>query len=125
VDVPVQFFQSVIGIEIAVIGALLFQIRYFDRDDTRQSEQATDPRILVVFALVLFATIFGSLWGIAHHGQRTAASLVTAGVAISVLPILLRSFPQLRRADLSIASRVVGVVAYVAFVTGLVVLVNE
>jgi hypothetical protein len=30
VEVPVQFFQSVIAIELAVAGALLWQIRYFE-----------------------------------------------------------------------------------------------
>jgi len=34
VDVPVQYFQSVIGIELAVTGALLWQIRFFE---SRQS----------------------------------------------------------------------------------------
>jgi hypothetical protein len=29
VDVPVQYFQSVIAIELAVTGALLWQIRFF------------------------------------------------------------------------------------------------
>ena len=32
VDVPVQFFQSTIAIELAVAGALLWEIRYFDRE---------------------------------------------------------------------------------------------
>jgi hypothetical protein len=29
-DVPVQYFQSVITIELAVAGALLWQMRYFE-----------------------------------------------------------------------------------------------
>jgi hypothetical protein len=29
VAVPIQYFQSVIAVELAVTGALLFQIRYF------------------------------------------------------------------------------------------------
>ena len=28
--VPVQYFQSVIAVQIAVAGALLFQVRFFD-----------------------------------------------------------------------------------------------
>jgi len=34
VDLPVQYFQSVIAIELAVTGALLWQIRFFE---SRQS----------------------------------------------------------------------------------------
>ena len=30
VDVPVQYFQSVIAIELAVAGALLWQMRFFE-----------------------------------------------------------------------------------------------
>ena len=30
VDIPVQYFQSVIAIEVGVAGVLLFQIRFFD-----------------------------------------------------------------------------------------------
>jgi hypothetical protein len=34
VDVPVQFFQSTIAIELAVAGALLWEIRFFERNGT-------------------------------------------------------------------------------------------
>jgi hypothetical protein len=30
VDVPVRYFQSVIAIEMAIVGVLLFQIKFFD-----------------------------------------------------------------------------------------------
>jgi hypothetical protein len=40
-DVPVQYFQSVITIELAVAGALLWQIHYFD------SKSRTDPTRLI------------------------------------------------------------------------------
>ena len=33
-DVPVQYFQSVIAIELAVTGALLWQIRFFESRDS-------------------------------------------------------------------------------------------
>src|SRR4029453_19041692 len=47
VDVPVQFFQSVIAIELAVAGALLWQMRFFaPRDATRrESEGLPDSRL--------------------------------------------------------------------------------
>jgi hypothetical protein len=35
--VPVQFFQSVIAVELAIVGALLWQIRFFDKEDNRSS----------------------------------------------------------------------------------------
>jgi hypothetical protein len=38
VDVPVQYFQSVIAIELAVTGALLWQIRFFDSKTTDHPE---------------------------------------------------------------------------------------
>jgi hypothetical protein len=127
-DVPVQFFQSVIGIEVAITGALLFEIRFFDRDTTRRAGEAgPDGRWLVLFALVLFATVFGSLWGIVHHGQQLAASFVTAGLAISLLPILSRalasSVPANARGHSS-AHKIVGLLAYVVLVTAVVVLLN-
>jgi hypothetical protein len=47
--------------------------------------------------IVLTATIFGSLEAIRESGGRWAAVLVTVGLAISLLPILLRVLPTLRR----------------------------
>ena len=35
-DVPVQYFQSVIAIELAVSGALLWQMRFFESDSARR-----------------------------------------------------------------------------------------
>ena len=64
----VQYFQSVIAIELAVAGALLWQIRYyFDSGDKdrRDGEQLPDPRLRLGLAVVLAATMFGSLWAIA------------------------------------------------------------
>ena len=66
-DVPVQFFQSTIAIELAVAGALLWQIRYFERGKPgeRDRQQLPDPRLQIFFAFVLGATLFGSLGAIA------------------------------------------------------------
>jgi hypothetical protein len=58
-DVPIQYFQSVIAMELAVAGALLFQVRYFDKD--RAAEPQSDPRIRLFMAVVLAATLFGCL----------------------------------------------------------------
>jgi hypothetical protein len=67
VDVPVQFFQSVIAIELAVAGVLLWQIRFFQPRDARRRDRdhLPDSRLQLGLALVLGATLFGSLWAIA------------------------------------------------------------
>jgi len=41
--VPVQYFQSVIAIELAVTGALLWQMRYFEPQDRKQSPTRRAP----------------------------------------------------------------------------------
>jgi glucose-6-phosphate-specific signal transduction histidine kinase len=95
VDVPVQFFQSTIAIELAVAGALLWEIRYFERENeaNQDRQQRPDARLRLFFALVLGATLFGSLWALADEGTTLAATLVTIGVAISLLPIFVRVLP--------------------------------
>ena len=64
VDVPVQYFQSVITIELAVTGALLWQMRYFESAEARRRDggHLPDARLRLGLALVLGATLFGSLW---------------------------------------------------------------
>jgi hypothetical protein len=132
VDVPVQFFQSTIAIELAVAGALLWEIRYFERNSgaTRDRQGVRHPRLQLFFALVLGATLFGSLWAIADEGNALAATLVTTGVAISVLPILLRVLPPLARdartseRDPDNALTVVGLFVYVVVVGGVIALIN-
>ena len=98
-DVPVQYFQSVIAIELAVAGALLWQIRFFESKDTtrRDGEQLPDPRLRLCLALVLGATLFGSLWAMADEGPKWAALAVTIGLAVSLTPILLRVLPPLAK----------------------------
>lgn len=131
-DVPVQFFQSVIAIELAVTGALLWQIRYFESNDSRRrgSEPLPDSRLRLGLALVLGATVFGSLWAIADEGPKWAALAVTVGVAVSLIPILLRVLPPLakdaatNKRDSGYAVTIVGLVLYVAVVAGFLVLLD-
>src|SRR5262245_4391820 len=132
VDVPVQFFQSAITIELAVAGALLWQIRFFEsREAARQDgERDVDSRLRLGLALVMGATVFGSLWAIADEGPRWAALAVTIGLAISLLPILLRVLPPLAR-DVATKERdpdysitILGLVLYVAVVAGFLVLLD-
>jgi hypothetical protein len=132
VDVPVQYFQSVIAIELAVTGALLFEIRYFDRDEALRTaeEHRTDPRLLLGLGVVLAATVFGSLAAMLHDAGTTAASAVTVGLAISVLPILLRVLPPLARSprtqahDPDLAWTIGGLLMYVVVVAGVIALLN-
>jgi hypothetical protein len=132
VDVPVQFFQSVIAIELAVTGALLWQIRFFDSRDARQhaKEHLPDSRLRLGLALVLGATMFGSLWAIADEGPKWAALAVTVGLAVSLIPILLRVLPPLAKdaatdeRDPDYAVTVLGLVLYVAVVAGFLVLLD-
>ena len=129
-DVPVQFFQSVIAIELAVAGALLWQMRFFESRDTgqRDEEHLPDPRIRLLLALVLGATLFGSLWAIANHGQSGSATVVTIGLAVSLLPIMLRVLPPLARdavtneRDPNYAVAVIGLLLYAVVVGGIIVL---
>lgn len=96
-DVPVQYFQSVITIELAVAGALLWQMRYFEpRDGRRDSARLPDPLLRLGIAFVMGATIFGALWAMADEGPRWAAIAVTLGLSISLVPILVRVLPPLR-----------------------------
>jgi hypothetical protein len=86
--------------------------------------------LLLLLAIVLAATLFGSLWGIRHHGQAWAASAVTAGLAISLLPILLRVLPPLARSaqtharDPDFGFTVAGILGYVAVIVGALILLN-
>src|SRR4029453_13019306 len=89
VDVPVQYFQSVIAIEVAVAGALLWQMRFFESSSApREGEPLPDARLRVALALVLGGTVFGSLWAMADEGPKWAALVVTIGLAVSRVPIL-------------------------------------
>jgi hypothetical protein len=73
-DIPVQYFQSVIAIELAVSGALLWQIRFFESNTApRQGDPLPDARLRLGLALVLGTTLFGSLWAMADEGPKWAA----------------------------------------------------
>jgi hypothetical protein len=132
VDVPVQYFQSVIAIELAVAGALLWQIRYFDSADRAQVEgsRLPDARLRLGLAVVLAATIFGSLWAMADEGPKWAALLVTVGLAVSLVPILLRVLPPLTRdaktseRDRDYVVTVIGLILYAGFVAGVLLLLD-
>jgi hypothetical protein len=130
-DVPVQYFQSVIAIELAVSGALLWQMHYFESRDTRRDrERLPDARLRVGLAVVLGATLFGSLWAMADEGPKWAAVLVTIGLAISIIPILLHGLPPLLRdaatnkRDPDYVVTIVGLILYVAVVAGVLVLLD-
>jgi heme/copper-type cytochrome/quinol oxidase subunit 4 len=132
VDVPVQYFQSVIAIELAVAGALLWQMRFFEAGGTGRpvDKQLPDARLRVGLALVLGATLFGSLWAMADEGPKWAAVAVTVGLAVSLVPILLRVLPPLARdaatneRDPNYVVTVVGLVLYIAVVAGSLVLLD-
>jgi hypothetical protein len=132
VDVPVQYFQSVIAIELAVAGALLWQMRFFESGEEarRASGRLPDARLRVALALVLGATLFGSLWAMADEGPKWAAVAVTIGLAISIVPILMRVLPPLTKdaktnaRDPDYAVTVVGLVFYVAVIAGFLVVLD-
>jgi hypothetical protein len=132
VDVPVQYFQSVIAIELAVTGALLWQIRFFESKPTvgAKDKGLPDPRLRLGLALVLGSTLFGSLWAMADEGSKWAASAVTVGLAVSIVPIVLRVFPPLAR-DAATNERhpnyavtVIGLILYVGVVSGFLILLD-
>jgi hypothetical protein len=87
-------------------------------------------RLRLGLALVLGATLFGSLWAMADEGPKWAALLVTIGLAISLIPILLRVLPPLKKdaetktRDPDYAITVLGLILYVAVVASVVVLLD-
>jgi hypothetical protein len=132
-EVPVQFYQSVIGIELAVTGALLFQIRYFAprQDAAAEGRDLPDPRLRLLVAAVIVATVFGSLDAIWHREGTVAATAVTIGLAASMLPILARVLPPLVREAHDDQPReystvtITGLVLYVVAVVSIVLLLNN
>jgi Kef-type K+ transport system membrane component KefB len=131
-DVPVQYFQSVIAIELAVAGALLWQMHFFESPDAerRAGKPLPSPALRLGLALVLGATLFGSLWAMADEGPKWAAVFVTIGLALSSVPILLQVLRPLaksagtERQDASTTVTVVGLIAYTAVVAGFLVLLD-
>jgi hypothetical protein len=131
VDVPVQYYQSIIAIELTVAGALLFQIRFFvpREDSERAGEHLPDPWIRLVMAIIVGATLFGSLAAMLHDAPKPAAIAITVGLVVSLLPILLRALPPLRRgsdsgeAGRNVAITIIGLLLYLAITAGAVILV--
>ena len=63
-EVPVQYFQSIIALQIAIAGALLWQIRFFDSGDSHdkaRNASLPDPRLRLLMALLITANVFGAL----------------------------------------------------------------
>jgi hypothetical protein len=74
--------------------------------------------------------MFGSLWAIADEGPRWAAGAVGVGLAVSVLPILLRVLPPLvkdartNERDPNFGVTVAALVAYTVIVLGFLVVLD-
>jgi hypothetical protein len=70
------------------------------------------------------------LWGIADEGPKWAALTVTIGLAISLVPILLRVLPPLakdattNKRDPDYAVTVVGLLLYVLVIAGVLILLD-
>ena len=57
-------------------------MRFFESNTARrQGEPLPDERLRVALALILGATVFGSLWAMADEGPKWAAVAVTIGLA--------------------------------------------
>jgi hypothetical protein len=131
VSVPPQYFQSIIALELAVTGALLWQIRYFEHRTPgadRHERPLPDPWIRLAVAFVLSVTLLGSLLGIVRGGGVGLAIGVAIGLGISLLPILLRVLPPLRGGpetldrDAHVTVTIAGLLAYVVLIAVFVVL---
>jgi hypothetical protein len=76
------------------------------------------------------ATVFGSLWAMADEGPKWAALAVTVGLAVSLVPILLRVLPPLAKdaatneRDPNYGVTVAGLLLYVGVVCGFLVLLD-
>src|ERR1700745_3736552 len=130
-DVPVHSFKSVIAIELAVSGALLWQMRFFESNTARrEGKPLPDARVRVALALVLGAAVFGAVWAMADEGPKWAALVVTIGLAVSLVPIVLRVLPPLAKdattneRDPDYVVTVVGLFFYVVVVAGVLVLLD-
>jgi hypothetical protein len=107
-------------------------MRFFESSASGRlsDRQLPDARLRVGLALVLGATLFGSLWAMADEGPEWAAVAVTIGLAVSLVPILLRVLPPLAREaatnerDPNYLVTVVGLLLYIALVAGARVLLD-
>ena len=130
---PPQYFQSIIAIELAITGALLWQIRYFEhrsQASDRGDRPLPEARVRLLVAVILAGTIFGSLLGILHEAGEAVAIFVAIGLALSLLPILLRVLPpltrspQTKRGDPRIVVTIVGLLLYVVGTAVFVILLG-
>lgn len=130
-SVPPQYFQSIIALELAITGALLWQVRYFEHGtpgSDRHDRPLPHPSIRLAVAIVLSVTLLGSLLGIVRGGGLGSAIAVAIGLAVSLLPILLRVLPPLTRGtgarggDPHVVVTVAGLIAYVVLIAVFVVL---
>ena len=130
-DVPVQYFQSIITVLLAIAGALLFQVRFFELTHSERTTEVA-PFLRLVMMAGITATLFTSLEAMREGWGRLAAALVTTGLALSLLPILLRVLPPLTRdltRDLKTQQRdphlwvtVLGLILYCVIVTTIVLI---
>lgn len=80
-------------------------------------------------AVVIGATVFGSLAAMLHDAPKPAAIAVTVGLVVSLLPILLRVLPPLKvspDADervSNVAVTIIGLILYLAITAGAVILI--
>ena len=93
-SIPPQYFQSIIALELAVTGALLWQIHYFDREPEAEVRGRALPHPIVrgAVALVLLGTILGSLLGIVYGDRWIAILVAIATIALkgSIIPRMLQ-----------------------------------
>jgi hypothetical protein len=132
--VPVQYFQTIVAIELAVAGALLFQIRFFELRPAGEDEPRDLPHswIRLLMAVIIGATVFGALEAMIHPGGRVEAIAVTIGLGLSLLPLLIRVLPPLTiagqvtrgRRTSDVAATVVGLILYGAAVAFLVAVLS-
>jgi hypothetical protein len=131
-DVPIQFLP--VGDRHPTGGhrctALSGPFLLTSRKDPAGGRTTPSATLRLAVAVILGATLFGSLLAMLDGGDRTVSAALLVGVAVSILPILLRVLPPLRR-DLQTGERpryvvvtIVGVVVYVVLVAAAVTLVE-
>lgn len=132
-SVPPQYFQSIIALELAITGALLWQIRYFEHEDAvgdHGHRSLPRPLVRLMVAVVLAGTLLGSLLGILHGAGKGVAISVGVGLVLSLLPILLRVLPPLpgsvrtKGRDARYAVTVIGLLVYVVIAGAFIALLS-
>jgi hypothetical protein len=130
VDVPVQYFQSIITIELAVTGALLWQMRFFESSTARREGKPLPDAAPGCPGSCLGGDSVRVVVGDGRQGPKWAALVVTIGLAVSLVPIVLRVLPPLakdattNKRDPDYAVTVVGLFFDVVVVAGVLVLLD-